>query len=116
MKSAIFKQSAGFYSPIRAQTLSDYHFTDVTSDLMAKWLDRAAGVQVQNGAACALAGYRGVGKSHFLAALGAILANPELRSRVTDSHVAAGAQLLKRRHYPVAYVRRGVARDAAGGI
>ena len=90
-----------------AQTLSGYHFTDVTSDLMAKWLDRAAGVQVQNGAACALAGYRGVGKSHFLAALGAILANPELRSRVTDSHVAAGAQLLKRRHYPVAYVRRG---------
>lgn len=89
------------------QTLSGYHFTDITSDLMAKWLDRAAGVQVQNGAAAALAGYRGVGKSHFLAAFGAILANPELRSRVTDGHVAAAAQLLKRRHYPVAYVRRG---------
>lgn len=90
-----------------AQTLSNYHFTDVTSDLMAKWLDRAASVQVESGAACALAGYRGVGKSHFLAALGAILSNPELRSRVTDSHVSTSAQLLKRRHYPVAYVRRG---------
>lgn len=90
-----------------AQTLSNYHFTDVTSDLMAKWLDKVAKVHAESGAACALAGYRGVGKSHFLAALGAMLANPELRSRVTDSHVSAGAQLLKRRHYPVGYVRRG---------
>lgn len=90
-----------------AQTLSNYHFTDVTSDLMAKWLDKAANVQVESGAAAALAGYRGVGKSHFLAAFGAILSNPELRSRVTESHVSASAQLLKRRHYPVAFVRRG---------
>lgn len=90
-----------------AQTLSNYHFTDVTSDLMAKWLDKVANAQVESGVAFALAGYRGVGKSHFLAALGAIVANPELRSRVTDSHVSASTQVLKRRHYPVAYVRRG---------
>ena len=52
-----------------AQTLASYHFTDITAALMAKWLDQISNVQVQNGAACALAGYQGVGKSHFLATL-----------------------------------------------
>lgn len=88
-------------------TLAGYHFTDATSELMAKWLDKVAGVQGGNGSAYALAGYRGVGKSHFLATLGAIVAKPELRSRITDNHVGASAQRLLRRHYPVAYVRRG---------
>lgn len=90
-----------------AQTLNSYHFTDFTSELMAKWLDAVAGVQVQNGAAKALAGYRGVGKSHFLATLGAIVSHLELRSGVTNSLVLAGAQRLRRRRYPIAYVRRG---------
>ena len=90
-----------------SQTLAAYHFTDVTSDLMAKWLDKIAAVQFQSGAAQALAGYRGVGKSHFLATLGAIVSHAELRSRVSDAHVAASAQRLKRFRYPVAYVRRG---------
>lgn len=89
------------------QTLGAYHFTDATADMMAKWLDKAADVQTENGAAIALAGYRGVGKSHFLATFGAIVANPELRSRITEQHVSTSAQRLKRRHYPVAYVRRG---------
>lgn len=91
-----------------AQTLNSYHFTDFTADMMSKWLDAVSDVGEQNGAAKALAGYRGVGKSHFLATLGAIVANPELRSRVTQSLVAAGAQRLKRRRHPVAYVRRGI--------
>lgn len=90
-----------------AQTLSIYHFTDITSDLMAKCLDKIAAVQPGHGAAAALAGYRGVGKSHFLATLGAIVSHPELRSRVADAHVAASVQRLKRSRYPVAYVRRG---------
>jgi hypothetical protein len=98
-----------------AQTLSIYHFTDVTSDLMAKWLDRISSVQpgsgaanaLANSAASALAGYRGVGKSHFLATLGAIASHPELRSRISDPHVAASAQRLKRARYSIAYVRRG---------
>ncbi len=90
-----------------AQTLAGYHFTDVTADMMSKWLDAVSEVSEQNGGAKALAGYRGVGKSHFLATLGAIVANPELRSRITQSLVAAGAQRLKRRRHPVAYVRRG---------
>jgi hypothetical protein len=91
-----------------AQTLAGYHFTDITADMMSKWLDAVSDVAEQNGAAKALAGYRGVGKSHFLATLGAIVANPELRSRVTQSLVAASAQRLKRRRHPVAYVRRGL--------
>ena len=90
-----------------AQTLTSYHFTDITADMMSKWLDAVTEVSEENGAAKALAGYRGVGKSHFLATLGAIIANPELRSRVTQSLVAAGAQRLKRRRHPVAYIRRG---------
>lgn len=89
------------------QTLSIYHFTDITSDLMAKCLDRIAEVKTGKGDAAALAGYRGVGKSHFLATLGAIVSHPELRSRVADAHVAASIQRLKRARHAVAYVRRG---------
>ena len=91
-----------------AETVAGYYFTDGTAELMAKWLDRVASVQPDDGAAFALAGYRGVGKSHFLATLGALVSHPELRSRVLDPHVAAGAHRLTRRHYPVAYVRRGL--------
>ncbi len=89
------------------ETLVAYHFTDATSDMMSKWLDRISEVEQENGQAMALAGYRGVGKSHFLAALGAIVAQPELRSRIADQHVSVSTQRLKRRRYPVAFVRRG---------
>lgn len=90
-----------------SQTLAAYHFTDVTADMMAKWLNGVSEVQPQYGMAKALAGYRGVGKSHFLATLGAVVSNPELRSRITEPYVAASAQRLKRRRHPVAHVRRG---------
>ena len=75
---------------------------------MSKWFDKMATVQPDGGQSLALAGYRGVGKSHFLATLGAIALQPELRSRISDLHVAAAAQRLKRRRYSVAYVRRGL--------
>lgn len=91
-----------------AQTLSIYHFTDITSDLMAQWLDKVAGVGNGKGKSSALAGYRGVGKSHFLGALGAIVSQPELRSRISDAHVAGSAERLRRKRHPVAYVRRGI--------
>ena len=90
-----------------AKTLEGYHYTPVTSELMVTWLDAISGVESGRGAAKALAGYRGVGKSHFLATLGAMLAQPELRVKVEDSYVFASLHHLKRRHYPVAYVRRG---------
>lgn len=88
-------------------TLENYCFTDDTSALMAKWLDAACSLSAENGSALALAGYRGVGKSHFLAVFSAIVSLPELRSKVSNSHVAAAAQGLLRRHYPVVSVRRG---------
>lgn len=90
-----------------AETLANYHFTDATSELMAKWLDGVARVRPEAGAAFALAGYRGVGKSHFLAALGALVSSPDLRTKVSESHVEFSAQRLQRRHYPVCHVRRG---------
>lgn len=90
-----------------SRTLAAYHFTDATSDLMANWLDKIAQMNGRKGLANALAGYRGVGKSHFLATLGAVLSHPELRSRISNSHAAASAQNLKRARYSVANVRRG---------
>jgi hypothetical protein len=102
-----FKRLTDFAAdPVK--TLSNYHFTDVTADLMAKWLDRIVNLHGQQLPAFALAGYRGVGKSHFLAVLGAMMSHPDLRSRVTEPLVSASAQRLRRRHYPVAYVRRGL--------
>ncbi len=100
-------KSLSSYLAEPSQTLAAYVFTDATSDLMAKWIDKVADVQPHNGYAYALAGNRGVGKSHFLATFGAIVANPELRSRVSDSHVLSSAQTLKRRRHPVAFVMRG---------
>jgi hypothetical protein len=97
----------GDYFADPAATVAGYHFTDATSELMAKWLDVVAGCDSQVGAPKALAGYRGVGKSHFLAVLGAITSHPELRSKVLNAHVAASAQRLKRKKYPVAFVKRG---------
>jgi hypothetical protein len=90
-----------------SQTLSGYHFTDITAELMAKWINRVVAMPDPNGSSYALAGYRGVGKSHFLATFGAILSRPELRQRIRDPHVTASAERLIRRHYPVAYARRG---------
>ncbi len=90
-----------------AQTLAVYHFTDFTAEMMAKWLDKVTEVESQGGSAKALAGYRGVGKSHFLATFGAIISHPELRSRITDSYVSTSAQRLKRKRYPVGLVQRG---------
>lgn len=89
------------------QTVSGYHFTDVTSDLMSKWLNRASRTTGGNGIANALAGFRGVGKSHFLATLGALLGNPDLRSRITDPLVSSTIHALARRKFPVAFIRRG---------
>lgn len=95
------------YTSDPAATLSAYHFTDSTSELMSKWLDRVVGVHDGQGHAAALAGYRGVGKSHFMATLAALVSQPDLRTKVTDAHVSASAQRLLRRRYPVVLVRRG---------
>ncbi|MFL6466977.1 MAG: hypothetical protein ACJ72Z_03375 [Pyrinomonadaceae bacterium] len=90
-----------------ALTVSSYQFSDATTDLTVKWLD-----EVSNGAPggrCrAIAGYRGVGKSHFLAMVSVIASHPEVRSLITETHVGSASQRLLRRHYPVVNVRRGL--------
>ncbi len=104
--------------PTRA--LAAYRFTDVTSDLLVRWLDALADVPrrhavapvtsqslATNNTTRALAGVRGVGKSHTLAAFAALAAMPELRSSVSDAHVATSARRLSGRRYTVARIERG---------
>lgn len=90
-----------------ARTISNYHYTPMTSELMTKWIDALVGVRRNNGKAKAIAGYCGVGKSHFLANLGAIIEHPELRSEIKDSHVLSSVHNLQQCRYQVAYVMRG---------
>lgn len=90
-----------------AQTLESYHFTDITADLMANWIGRVTQCKKGSGMASALAGFRGVGKSHFISTFAAILSQPELRSRIVDEHVASVSKSLLRKHLQVALVRRG---------
>ena len=90
-----------------ARALAAYHFTDATADLIAQWLDALADLPRHSGTGRALAGLRGVGKSHTLATFGAIVSLVDLRSTVSDSHVAASARRLLNRRYVVARVERG---------
>jgi hypothetical protein len=89
------------------RALAAYRFTDDTSLLLARWLDSLADLPRSKGAARALAGLRGVGKSHMLAAFAALVSLPETRSTVTDSHVATSARRLLNHHYLIAHVERG---------
>lgn len=88
-------------------TLASYHFTDITSDLMGKWIERIADVRPGRGDALALAGSRGVGKSHFLAVLAALTTRSELRSQIKDPHVLSRSDLLKKRQISNVFIRRG---------
>ena len=90
-----------------SRTVANYHFSDATTDLMVRWLDDIC--NPVPGAKCrAIAGYRGVGKSHFLAMVSVLASHPEVRSLITETHVASASQRLLRRHYPVINVRRGL--------
>src|SRR4051812_14866145 len=80
--------------------ISSYHFTDITADLMTTWLSSVGDVCPGQGKARALAGFRGSGKSHFLAAVAGILAKPELRSQIGDLHVRTEAEGLPHRKWP----------------
>src|SRR4051812_48460265 len=95
------------YSLDLPRSLAAYRFTEVTSDLLAKWLDALANLPRNRGAARALAGLRGVGKSHTLACFGALSAIPELRTKVSDPHVGTSARRLLSRRYTVVRVERG---------
>jgi hypothetical protein len=88
-------------------TLSGYRFTDITSDLMGKWLDAVVDVRPGAGRAFALAGFRGVGKSHFLTTLEAIVSLPQVRETIEEQHVKTVAGRLPRKATSVIRVRRG---------
>ncbi len=92
-----------------ALTTASYRFTDVTSDLLGKWIDRISDVKPGRGDALALAGLRGVGKSHFIAVLAALASRSDLRSQIGDVHVQLRTEKLAKRSLPVAFVRRGSA-------
>lgn len=95
------------YTNDPSRALAAYRFTDATSDLFGRWLDALADLPRNRGAARALAGLRGVGKSHALAVFAALTSSPDLRSTVTDTHVAASAGRLLNRRYRIAQVERG---------
>lgn len=90
-----------------ARVLSAYRFTNVTSDLIVRWLDSLAAMPVGSGTARALAGIRGVGKSHLIAAFGALAAMPELSSTINDAHVATSARALTHKRSLIINVQRG---------
>jgi hypothetical protein len=100
-------EQVGNYVEDPAHALAAYRFTDVTSDLLARWLDALADLPAGTGAARALAGARGVGKSHTLAVFGALAGAERLRQTVEDAHVLSSAQRLTGRRYLVTRVERG---------
>lgn len=92
------------------RSLAAYRFTDATSDLLARWLDAFADLPrppAKQGAARALAGLRGVGKSHLLTVFAALASSPELRTKLTDAHTATSARRLMDRRAVVVRVERG---------
>ncbi|HMF57952.1 MAG TPA: hypothetical protein VK619_16535 [Pyrinomonadaceae bacterium] len=95
------------YASEPARALAAYRFTDATSDLLGRWLDALADLPKTRGAARSLAGLRGVGKSHTLAAFAALCSLPDLRNSIPDAHVATSARRLLNRAYVVAHVERG---------
>jgi hypothetical protein len=100
-------EQVGNFAEDPTQALAAYRFTDVTSDLLSRWLDALAGLPPGVGAAQALAGPRGVGKSHTLAVFGALAGSERLRSTVEDAHVTASAARLAGRRCAVVRVERG---------
>jgi hypothetical protein len=95
------------YTNDPSRSLAAYHFTDATSDLLGRWLDALADLPRNRGTARALAGLRGVGKSHTLAVFAALSAFPDLRQSIGEAHIAASAGRLLNRRYKVAQVERG---------
>src|SRR4051794_4311992 len=95
------------YSIDLTRALAAYKFTDATSLLVSQWLDTLANLPRNAGAARAIAGVRGVGKSHTLAAFSALVLFPDLRTAISDSHVAVSARRLLEQRFQLVRVERG---------
>src|SRR2546423_8968661 len=100
-------EQVGNFAEDPAQALAAYRFTDVTSDLLSRWLDALANLPPGRGAAHAHAGARGVGKSHTLAVFGALAGSERLCQGREDAHVSASASRLAGRRCAVVRVERG---------
>jgi hypothetical protein len=100
-------EQAGDYAEDPVQALAAYRFTDVTSDLLSRWLHVLANLPPGSGAAYALAGPRGVGKSHTLSVFGALVGSERLRQGTDDANVASSAEKLAGRRFSVVRVERG---------
>jgi hypothetical protein len=100
-------EQVGNFAEDPAQALAAYRFTDVTSDLLSRWFDALTNLPPGRGAAHALAGPRGVGKTHTLAVMAALVGSERLRSTVEDAHVSASASRLANRRCAVVRVERG---------
>lgn len=100
-------EQVGDYAEDPAQALAAYRFTDVTSDLLSRWLHVLANLPEGSGAAYALAGPRGVGKSHTLSVFGALTGSERLRQTVEDANVGSSAAKLAGRRFSVVRVERG---------
>lgn len=100
-------EQVGDYAEDPAQALAAYRFTDVTSDLLSRWLHVLANLPDGRGAAYALAGPRGVGKSHTLSVFGALTGSERLRQSVDDANVASSTEKLAGRRFSVVRVERG---------
>lgn len=100
-------EQVGDYAEDPAQALAAYRFTDVTSDLLSRWLHVLANLPEGCGAAYALAGPRGVGKSHTLSVFGALTGSERLRQTVDDANVASSSEKLAGRRFSVVRVERG---------
>jgi hypothetical protein len=100
-------EQVGDYAEDPAQALAAYRFTDVTSDLLSRWLHVLANLPPGRGAAYALAGPRGVGKSHTLSVFGALVGSERLRQGAEDTNVASSAEKLAGRRFSVVRVERG---------
>lgn len=117
--------AVGNFAADPARSLAAYRFTEATAELLARWLDALAelprkmtpGIGVGSPATHAvagrtlhnraLAGPRGAGKSHALAAFLALVAHAELRPTVADAHVSTSARRLALRRFTIVRVERG---------
>lgn len=90
-----------------AAVVESYKFTPITSDLMSQWLKRLGELGSNENSCFALAGKRGVGKSHFLSAFGALCEAPATRALVTDNLVRQTCEFFGGAEFKIVRVFRG---------
>ncbi|MBX3292743.1 MAG: hypothetical protein KF881_07625 [Acidobacteria bacterium] len=87
--------------------VESYRFTPLTSDLMSSWLGRIAGFAPGEKAAFAIAGKRGVGKSHFLSLFAVLCSDASSRALLDDEHIRRNCEAFGGAEFKVVRVFRG---------